>query len=26
VLWDPDRRGSLPITDAERASLEEVSA
>jgi acyl-CoA thioester hydrolase len=26
VLWDPARRGSRPITDEERASLEEVSA
>jgi hypothetical protein len=25
VLWDPQRRGSRPITDEERASLEEVS-
>ncbi len=25
VLWDPDRRASRPITDEERASLEEVS-
>ena len=26
VLWDPGRRGSRPITDEERASLEGVSA
>jgi acyl-CoA thioesterase FadM len=26
VLWDPEQRGSRPITDAERASLQEVSA
>jgi acyl-CoA thioester hydrolase len=26
VLWDPAQRGSRPITDEERASLEEVSA
>ena len=26
VLWDPEQRGSRPITDEERASLEEVSA
>ena len=26
VLWDRDQRGSRPITDEERASLEEVSA
>jgi acyl-CoA thioester hydrolase len=26
VLWDPQQRGSRPITDEERASLEEVSA
>jgi len=24
VLWDPDQRGSRPISDEERASLEEV--
>jgi acyl-CoA thioesterase FadM len=26
VLWDREQRGSRPITDAERASLQEVSA
>lgn len=26
VLWDPEQRSSRPITDAERASLQEVSA
>ena len=26
VLWDRDQRGSRPITEAERASLQEVSA
>ena len=26
VLWDPEQRGSRPLTDEERASLEEVSA
>jgi acyl-CoA thioester hydrolase len=26
VLWDPEQRGSRPISDEERASLEEVSA
>jgi acyl-CoA thioester hydrolase len=26
VLWDPQQRGSRPISDEERASLEEVSA
>ena len=26
VLWDRDLRGSRPITEAERASLQEVSA
>ncbi len=26
VLWDPDGRASRPITEKERASLEEVSA
>jgi acyl-CoA thioester hydrolase len=26
VLWNPEQRGSRPITDEERASLEEVSA
>jgi len=26
VLWDPEQRGSRPITDEERASLEEVTA
>jgi acyl-CoA thioester hydrolase len=26
VLWDPERRGSRPISDDERASLEEVGA
>ena len=26
VLWDRDERGSRPITEAERASLQEVSA
>ena len=26
VLWDPEQRGSRPISDQERASLEEVSA
>ena len=26
VLWDPEQRGSRPISDDERASLEEVSA
>ena len=26
VLWDPEQRGARPITDEERASLEEVSA
>jgi acyl-CoA thioester hydrolase len=26
VLWDPDQRGSRPISDQERASLEEVRA
>ena len=26
VLWDPEQRGSRPISDEERASLEEVRA
>lgn len=26
VLWDPEQRGSRPISDKERASLEEVRA
>ena len=26
VLWDPEQRGARPISDEERASLEEVSA
>jgi acyl-CoA thioester hydrolase len=26
VLWDPQQRGSRPISDEERASLQEVSA
>ena len=26
VLWDPEQRGSRPISDEERASLEEVGA
>jgi acyl-CoA thioester hydrolase len=26
VLWDRDQRGSRPITESERASLQEVSA
>jgi acyl-CoA thioester hydrolase len=26
VLWDPEQRGSRPISDEERASLEEVNA
>lgn len=26
VLWDPEQRGTRPISDKERASLEEVSS
>jgi acyl-CoA thioesterase FadM len=26
VLWDPEQRGSRPISDEERASLQEVRA